>query len=96
MANNPFQQSFHRPFAAYLCDECGKSFKLPRSLSQHKLKHSEPMYGCTSCVRKFHTSSELNRHASRHTREKFVCGLCNAQMISYRGLKTHMGKWWRP
>lgn len=75
---------------AYLCDKCGRSFKLSHQLSKHKKLHDEPAYCCDHCPRKFTFRNGLVRHMDQHKNVKYICNICNAELLSRSGLKKHL------
>lgn len=77
-------------FPAYLCDKCGKSFKLPSQLSKHKKVHNAPSYSCDHCPKTFNFKNGLDRHMDLHKNVKYVCSICNAEFISQSGLQKHL------
>ena len=57
---NNFAVSNERPF---LCQECGKAYKLRSHLAQHIRYHTgEKPFKCDICGQGFHLSGDRNRH----------------------------------
>uniref|UniRef100_A0A8C4TC64 C2H2-type domain-containing protein n=1 Tax=Erpetoichthys calabaricus TaxID=27687 RepID=A0A8C4TC64_ERPCA len=66
---------------AYICQECGKSFKRKSNCNEHQRIHTgERPYCCSECDKRFTDRSHLQRHKKIHTGEKphccTECGKC--------------------
>ena len=65
---------------AYLCDQCGQSFRQNATLQKHKLrKHNKQNHKkCEFCPAVFYDNYKLNRHIrSIHSNEKpYKCPDC--------------------
>lgn len=76
----------------YKCQECGKEFKRPSSLSTHKLIHSDlKPYSCTYCGKNFLRKSDMKKHTLMHTGVKpFQCKQCGKVFSQSSNMLTHM------
>ena len=71
----------------YICDVCGKEFKLERLLNDHRLAlHSEPTIPCRYCGMKYSTSHGLHRHI----KSKHRCSQCGKFYKSPSSLESHV------
>lgn len=78
---------------AHLCGECGKSLCDDRSLSRHKMTHSEDRpHGCQVCGRRFKLPGTLRQHEKIHThRERsFLCDVCCKMFLTSKQLQIHL------
>lgn len=77
----------------YLCGECGKSLCDYRSLSRHKMTHSEERpHGCRVCGRRFKLPWTLRQHEKIHTdRERsYLCDVCCKMFLTNKQLQIHL------
>uniref|UniRef100_A0A0P4WMX8 C2H2-type domain-containing protein n=1 Tax=Scylla olivacea TaxID=85551 RepID=A0A0P4WMX8_SCYOL len=79
-----------------LCDICGKRFKTPKQLRNHKTLHMKkteaPQHQCEICHRPFSDKRMLRNHQeSVHKKVKpFLCNYCGYSTASRSTLKMHM------
>ena len=72
------------------CDQCEKSFSLPRSLKDHKLRiHEGVTFNCNQCDYKGSRKS-LSRHKNKFHEEKFKCDQCDFLGPQAKYLKEHI------
>ena len=69
----------------YICDVCGKEFKLSQRLDHHKLSHREPTKACQYCGVQYYT----NRSLRRHIKIKHTCSQCGKVFKSPSSLQSH-------
>ena len=76
---------FHQGKAEYVCEQCGRSFKMKRTLIQHHRIHvKKPFLKCEYCPREFLTYKGKKYHILKDHAEKagdfsfksFVCETC--------------------
>ncbi len=73
----------------YLCDLCGATFFMRRSLYSHYETHKGKNFQCEKCGNKFIRKNNLLRHALICQRV-FQCGKCNKNFIKKGNLDNHM------
>ncbi|XP_046382762.1 zinc finger protein 493-like isoform X2 [Ischnura elegans] len=74
----------------YLCEKCGKDFKLNSSLHKHRYL-CQVAVSCSVCARKFDSSTRLKVHMRIHTGEKpYVCQVCSKGFHATWALNQHM------
>ena len=76
----------------FLCDACGKNFKLKRQLKNHRFKMHSPVksqYNCNVCEASFFLKSALRSHSKTHEDPKFKCPKCSKLYKTNFSLKRH-------
>lgn len=76
----------------YMCDICGKKFKVQGHFSRHRVTHFyELPYQCSLCPYKGRFSESLKMHMRSHTGEKpYQCVQCPSRFINKSNLNKHM------
>ncbi|KAG2465677.1 ZNF3 protein, partial [Polypterus senegalus] len=76
---------------AYICQECGKSFKRKSNCNEHQRIHTgERPYCCSECDKRFTDRSHLQRHKKIHTGEKpHCCSECGKCFSRKGSLQKH-------
>ena len=86
----------HLGVGLHNCDYCDKSYRIPKSLSDHIRKfhrqQSEPVF-CNVCNKQFSNSNNLQRHIQcvhQGIRPILNCEHCGKRYESYQGLDHHI------
>ncbi|KAL4239941.1 hypothetical protein ACF0H5_000737 [Mactra antiquata] len=77
----------------YICEVegCGKDFRSPDGLKQHKWVHENRFFLCNYCGRKFKQPSLLNNHKKTHTEEwRYTCIYCPEKFHTLWRFKKHL------
>ncbi|XP_036072525.1 zinc finger protein 595 [Oryzias melastigma] len=76
----------------FVCEVCGKRFKIPQDLKMHKKVHMtrERSFLCDICCKAFYCNATLKAHLKTHSSERpFVCQDCGKSFVSKGNLKIH-------
>lgn len=78
----------------YVCDVCGKSFRLRCAYHNHSLRHrSDFPYKCTFCPYRGRYAELLKTHMRTHTGDyRYMCTECPARFLFKSNLNSHMLK----
>lgn len=74
------------------CDECGRMFSHPSTLSYHKNvvhKGIPHKFECPQCPRKFFKRFTFNRHKELHEKFGHTCSVCGTNFYSAEKLEKH-------
>ncbi|XP_034837184.1 zinc finger protein OZF-like [Maniola hyperantus] len=76
----------------YVCDTCGKSFRLRVSYYKHRLRHrTDYTFKCQMCPFKARYDESLKRHMRSHIRDyKYMCTDCPARFLYKSNLNYHI------
>lgn len=76
----------------YICDICGKKFRLKVGYYSHRLRHrSDYPYKCQLCPYKCRYSEGFRSHMKTHSGERsFMCTECPARFLFKSNLNTHV------
>ncbi|XP_030649953.1 zinc finger protein 646 [Chanos chanos] len=79
----------------HVCDQCGRAYRHPSSLLNHKNSHKTGTYFCNSCQKEFSNLMALKNHRRIHTEPKrYQCPDCgkafrvSTQLICHRRIHT--------
>lgn len=78
----------------YVCDICGKSFRLRCAYHNHSLRHSTGFpFKCQFCPYRAQYSELLKTHMRTHTGDyRYMCTECPARFLVKSNLNSHMLK----
>ena len=81
--------------AAFICEQCGKSFTLATNLSRHKKVHKNGDFTCSNCSLKFSSGKSLEDHrrlvhfVSLASPESFCCETCGKEFTQKNNMLRH-------
>lgn len=90
------QNNVHCNQRPYLCDLCGKAFKRPDALAQHKFTHMEKSarvlpFACTLCPKAFRSQAHLKEHETMHSSVRsYLCHFCGASFKTRSVQQKHI------
>ncbi|KAI8123768.1 Zinc finger protein 358 [Lucilia cuprina] len=77
----------------YVCNVCGKEFKLSSELRNHLVYHGERKHKCNLCPKAFFTNATLRHHLRSHNKEyRLICEVCGKGFIHHTNLREHLKK----
>ncbi|XP_069700864.1 zinc finger protein 275-like isoform X2 [Periplaneta americana] len=86
----------HNNNRPYLCDHCGKAFKRPDALKQHRSTHVEPdstvgAFRCSVCGKYCRAQAQLTQHQAVHSNVRsFLCEICGAAFKTRAVQRKHV------
>uniref|UniRef100_A0A8C3VTH0 Zinc finger protein 646 n=1 Tax=Catagonus wagneri TaxID=51154 RepID=A0A8C3VTH0_9CETA len=83
----PTEASSERPFS---CEVCGRSYKHPGSLINHRQSHRTGHFGCQACPKGFSNLMSLKNHRRIHADpRRFPCAECGKAFRLRKQLASH-------
>ncbi|XP_070768925.1 zinc finger protein 420-like [Enoplosus armatus] len=75
---------------SYICNTCGKKFKVEYALKKHEQGHQDEQYYCSLCRKRFIKLSHYKRHIMVHDRRESRCPHCDSVFLQLTALKYHL------
>ena len=83
-------QFIHLNIKQFKCTLCGKSFKQPTGLYNHKKTHEKASIKCSACDKTFVSMTNYKKHQITHsTEKKFSCEECDKLFKRKADMKKH-------
>ena len=80
----------HEEDKTYVCNVCGKSFKMAHYLIVHKQQHREKRFHCDLCQKTFTYKCNMQKHRETHTEERaFECNVCHKTFKTKGVMEKH-------
>ncbi|KAJ9576148.1 hypothetical protein L9F63_006970, partial [Diploptera punctata] len=86
----------HNDKRPYLCDHCGKAFKRPDALKQHRVTHVEldpslEVFRCPVCGKCCRAQAQLTQHLAVHSNVRaFLCEICGSSFKTRAVQRKHV------
>lgn len=75
----------------YRCDQCGRSYRHPGSLLNHKKSHKTGVFRCLVCQKRFYNLLALKNHQRSHFDiKRHTCHECGKAFKIQKQLVTHL------
>ncbi|XP_029954148.1 zinc finger protein 646 [Salarias fasciatus] len=89
--STPVKQSAHAEGRQYKCDQCGRSYRHPGSLLNHKKSHKTGVFRCLVCQKRFYNLLALKNHQRSHFDiKRHTCHECGKAFKIQKQLLTHL------